>query len=176
MRPWVWFSATLAPILLIGGWTVAQSRQPSGYDPVRDTISALAAHHATDAWIMTAGLAGLGACHLITAFGWGDCGPVARAVLGLGGAATLVVAASPQPAAAHVPAAAIGFLALAIWPAFTPRGFGAARWLSLALVFLLGWFATTLALGSLVGLSERVLAGTQALTPVGLLIARRLRS
>src|SRR5436305_11042522 len=103
MRRWAWMSSTFAPVLLIGGWTLAQSRQPATYDATRDTISALAAHGAHEAWIMTIGLAGLGGCHLITAAGFGASGPVARAILAVGGAATVAVAASPQPAAAHVP-------------------------------------------------------------------------
>src|SRR3954471_6075542 len=122
MPRWVWVSSALAPLLLIGGWPLAQLRQPQSYDATRDTISALAAQGAHDAWIMTIGLAGLGACHLVTAAGFAASGRLARATLGVGGAATVVVAASPQPAPMHVPAAAIGFAALAIWPAFTPRG------------------------------------------------------
>lgn len=171
MRRWAWFSAALAPVLLIGGWTLAQSRQPHDYDAVRDTISALAARGATDAWIMTAGLAGLGGCHLITAAGFRAAGRAARAVLAVGGAATVVVAASPQPATAHVPAAVVGFVALATWPAFAPRSFGAYRWTALVLLAALAWFGVAVALGPLVGLSERVLAGAEAFTPLALLVA-----
>jgi hypothetical membrane protein len=178
MRPWVWVSAALAPVFLIGGWTLAQSRQPSGYDPVRDTISALAAHGATDAWIMTIGLAGNGASHLITAAGFRAPGLVARAILALGGVATIAVAASPQPAAGHVPAATIGFVALALWPALTARtAVPAGRWVTLALLVLLSWFAIALATGTWVGVSERALAGAEALTPIALVVAwRRTRA
>jgi hypothetical membrane protein len=165
----------VAPAFLIVGWTVAQSRQPPGFDPVRDTISALAARGATDAWIMTVGLAGLGVCHLVTAAGFGASGRPARAVLAVGGAATVVVAASPQPAVAHVPAATIGFVALALWPAFTPRGFGLGRPTSVVLLAVLAWFGVALATGSLVGLSERVLAGAEALAPLVLLAGIRWR-
>ena len=78
MRTWAVVSASVAPIALIGGWTLAATRQPAGYDPVRDTISALAARHAADPWIMTAGLAVLGACHVVTAAGLTDVGRPAR--------------------------------------------------------------------------------------------------
>jgi hypothetical membrane protein len=177
MRRWVWVSSALAPMLLIGGWTLAQSRQPYGYDPTRDTISALAAHGAADAWIMTAGLAGLGASHLITAAGWWAPGRAARGMLAAGGAATVVVSASPQPAAAHVPAAAIGFVALAIWPAFALRSsVRSGRWLTLVLLALLAWFAIALIAGTLVGVSERALAGAEALTPIGVVVASRPRT
>lgn len=173
MRQTAWLSATAAPAFLIGGWSLAQSRQPRGYDALQDTISALAAHGAADAWIMTAGLAGLGASHLITAAGLHASGRAARAVLAVGGAATVVIAASPQPAAAHVPAATLGFLALAIWPAFTPGDLRAGRWFSVVLLVLLAWFASALTIGSLVGLSERVLAGAEALTPLAVLVVSR---
>ncbi len=172
MRPWVWVSSALAPVFLIGGWLLAQSRQPPGYDPVRDTISALAAHGAADAWIMTVGLAGNGAGHLITAAGFRAPGRISRVILGVGGAATIAVSASPQPAAAHVPAATIGFVALAVWPAFAARtSLPAGRWVTLALLVLLAGFAIALATGTWVGASERALAGAEAVTPIGLIAA-----
>ena len=172
MRSWVWVSLILAPLFLIGGWTLAQARQPEGYAAARDTISALAARGATDRWIMTAALAGLGASYVITAAGYWTLGRVARALLAVGGAATVVVSASPQPSAGHVPAAVIGFIALAIWPAFG-RGsrFRSCRWVTLVLVALLAWFALALATGNSVGVSERALAGAEALTPIGITIA-----
>jgi hypothetical protein len=64
---WGLVSSAAAPVLLIGGWTVAAGRQSGGFDPVVETISALAAHGADDRWLMTTALAGLGACHLTTA-------------------------------------------------------------------------------------------------------------
>jgi hypothetical membrane protein len=173
MRRWVWVSAVAAPLFLIGGWSLAQTRQPDSYNAVRDTISALAARGANDPWIMTAGLAGLGASYVITAAGFWTLGRVARTVLAVGGAATIAVAASPQPSPAHVPAAAIGFVALAIWPFGLGHRVGAARWVAVALLALLAWFGIALETGSLVGLSERALAGAEALTPIWALVARR---
>ncbi|MDQ1741165.1 MAG: hypothetical protein QOE53_2817, partial [Pseudonocardiales bacterium] len=114
---WALVSTGSAPVALIGGWTWAGSVQPQGYDPFRETISALAAHGATDRWIMTIGLAVLGACHLVTAAGLPDAGLMSRALLAGGGAATIGVAALPQPSSGHVPAATLGFTALAVWPA-----------------------------------------------------------
>ena len=69
VRRWALASALLAPFAVIGGWTLAATRQPRGYSSVRDTISALAGHAATDRWIMTTGLVLLGLCHLVTAAG-----------------------------------------------------------------------------------------------------------
>ena len=181
MQTWVPASSGFAPIALIGGWSLAGLRQPPGYDPVRDTISALAARGATDRWIMTTGLALLGACHLATAAGLTEVGRAARALLGIGGAATVVVAASPQPNAAHVPAATVAFVALAVWPAVSrpPQrvcsvgdvvlrrvGLGAA----IILVGLLCWLGSALGTGVAIGLSERALAGAQAVCPLAVVI------
>ena len=116
VRAWVPVSAGLAPAALIGGWSVAASRQPNRYDSVRDTISALAAQGSSDRWIMTSGLAILGMCHVATAAGFTEIGRLSRAILGIGGVATIAVAALPQPNVGHVPAATVGFLALAVWP------------------------------------------------------------
>ncbi|MDP9406548.1 MAG: DUF998 domain-containing protein, partial [Actinomycetota bacterium] len=64
---WGVVSAAAAPVLLVGGWTVAAARQVPAVDPTVVTISALAARGATDRWLMTAALAGVGACHAVTA-------------------------------------------------------------------------------------------------------------
>ncbi len=173
------FSATLAPVALIGGWTVAQTRQPTSYHATRDTISALAAHHAADRWIMTTAFVVLGTCHLITASGVTEAGARARLALAVGGFATLLVAVFAQPSAGHGPSATVAFVALAVWPAaWVPprRRVGAA--VALALIAGLLWFAYTLDHDALLGLSERVLAGAQALVPLGLVavISCRRRS
>lgn len=173
-RNWAWYSATLAPISLVGTFLLAQSRQPADYDSLRDTLSALAAHPATDRWIMTTGFVLLGACHVVTASGLVTAGRLARAVLATGGIATLVVAASPQPAAAHAPAAAVAFGALAVWTALQRRG---ARRVGVPLAVLNAalvlWFVLELRSGTYAGLSERVVAVSEALTPVVVLLARR---
>jgi hypothetical membrane protein len=160
-------SSTAAPVSLIGGWSVAASRQPPGYDQIRDTISALAARGATDRWIMTAALATLGLCHLATAGGLTEVGVVARAMLGIGGGATVAVAALPQPNAGHVPAATVGFVALALWPACCQvPGRRVCLAMTVVLLVLLGWLGVELHDGEWIGLSERVLAGAEALCPL----------
>lgn len=169
---WALASAVLAPVALIGGWIWAGSVQPPGYDPLRDTISALAADGATDRWIMTIGLAMLGVCHLVTAAGLADAGRVSRALLAVGGAATIGVAALPQPSAGHVPAATLGFLALAVWPAVSRLPWRrSARGAAAALVAMLVWLAFELHGGDLLGLSERILAGAEALCPLAFAVA-----
>jgi hypothetical membrane protein len=178
VRNWVLVSAAAAPVALIGGWMLAQTRQPVEFDPVTDTISALAARGADDPWIMTVALFVLGVCHVVTAAGLTEAAPAGRILLALGGAATLVVAASPQPAAPHVPAAAVSFGALALWPAFSglpDRRSGIAA--TAVMLVLLGWLGAELRDGNQLGLSERLLAGVQALWPliVVLVIVRSRR-
>ena len=122
---WAVASATAAPVLLGVGLMVAQSRQPPGFDPVRDTISALASYGAADRWVMTATLAGLGVCHVITATGLRPARTPGRMIFGAGGVATVLVAVFAQPAhgnsRAHTVAAAVALTALAVWPAFAGR-------------------------------------------------------
>lgn len=167
MRTWAVVSAALAPVAVIGGWTWAATRQPPGYDPTGQTISALAASTATDRWIMTAGLAVLGVCHVVTSAGLPDAGRAGRSLLALGGAATAAVACLPQPATGHVQAAAVGFVALTLWPLVSRVPGRPVRCAVVAVTAaLLIWFATQLGGGSELGLSERILVASQALWPL----------
>ncbi|MBB5825648.1 DUF998 domain-containing protein [Micromonospora carbonacea] len=124
--PWALLSAGAAPVFLVGGWLLGAARQPGGFDQVSGTISALAAVGATDRWIMTLGLVGLGLCHCVTAAGLRPLAAGGRALLALGGVATLAVAAFPLPAdggsTPHALAAAVAFGTLALWPALAPAG------------------------------------------------------
>ncbi len=177
---WGQLSATAAPVLLVGGWTWAASRQRGGFDPLVQTISALAAHGADDRWLMTTALAGLGACHLTTALALRPAATTGRVVLGLGGVATLLIAAFPQPAdgggsAAHTAAAGVAFMSLGAWPLLAGRSVSADWPLRPAtsvaagavLLGLVGWFFLELVADSeRVGLSERAAAGAQAVWPL----------
>jgi hypothetical membrane protein len=176
---WGLLSATAAPVLLIGGWTVAAARQRGGFDPVVETISALAARGADDRWVMTTALAALGLCHLTTALALRSAATPGRVLLGVGGVATVLVAAFPQPAGgggstAHTAAAGVGFLTLAAWPLLATDADGGpllSRRTSVAagavLLGLVGWFFVELATDSpRVGLSERLTAGGQAIWPM----------
>ena len=176
---WGRVSSVLAPVLFIGGWTVAAALQPPGFDPSRDTISALAAVDATSRWVMTLGIAGTGVCHLVTALGLRAAARPGRVLLGLGGAATLLVAAFPLPAsdgnsAAHGISAFLAFLMLSVWPLVAwQRGvavpWGLRRNVSVSagavLVLLLVAFGVALGRENGIGLAERVAAGAQALWP-----------
>lgn len=179
---WGLVSSAAAPVLLIGGWTVAAARQQNGFDPVVETISALAAYGADDRWVMTTALAGLGICHLTTAGALRGAAPAGRAILAGGGVATVLVAVFPLPAdesgsTAHTIVAGTAFLALAVWPALAGRrdaAHGAAPLRPVAsvaaaavLLGLVGWFGAELTSdGDRVGLTERVAAGAQSLWPL----------
>ncbi len=178
---WAVASATAAPIVLGAGLVVAQSRQPPGYSAGRDTISALAAHGATDRWVMTTALAGLGACHLVTALGLRPARPTGRIVLGVGGVATVLVAVFAQPAhgnsVAHTVVATVAFVALAGWPLGATASESKAPLLRPAV----SWAAATVLLGAVVwfaaelhgghrGLAERAAAGLEALWPLAVVL------
>jgi len=181
---WALASAGAAPVLLIGGWALAEARQPPGYDPIRDTISALAALGATDRFIMTSALAGLGACHVVTAAGLAPVRRRGRVVLATGGVATILVAAFPQPvhgnSVAHTIAASVAFVALGAWPALAAQRHspapllrrGASVAASCVLLGLVVWFAAEIH-GGQRGLAERAAAGAQALWPLAVVVTTR---
>ncbi len=190
---WGVVSSVAAPVLLIGGWTLAARRQHGGFDPVVDTISALAARDADDRWVMTTALAGLGVCHLVTALALRPARLPGRLVLGVGGVATVLVAAFPLPSGggssqAHSTVAGIAFLCLGLWPLASwrvsaPGLLRRAHALAAGVVLLglVGWFFAELTSDSArVGLAERVAAGAQALWPLAVVasviaLARRAR-
>ncbi|GAB2909987.1 hypothetical protein GCM10027047_05230 [Rhodococcus aerolatus] len=130
---------------------------------------------------MTAGLAGLGVCHVLTALALRPARVAGRVVLAVGGLATVVVAAAPLPvqgsSTVHTAAATVGFVALTAWVvAAFPRA--RAAWLAgVLLASALVWFGLSLG-GPVFGLSERVLAGAQAVVPLLVVLAllRRRRS
>ncbi|GAA2912291.1 DUF998 domain-containing protein [Actinoplanes cyaneus] len=183
---WALLSSAAAPAVLIGGWTLAAQRQPEGYDSTVATISSLAAQDATDRWLMTVALLGVGVCHGVTALGLSRAAPAGRVVLGLGGLATVLVAVFPLPVAgaapAHTVAAAVAFVALAVWPALAWRRGGhspaALRPVvsvaaAVALLGLVAWFGGTLGSGGRVGLTERLAAGAQACWPLVAVLSSR---
>ena len=190
---WALVSAAAAPVALVGGWSLAAQRQPDGFDSTVDTISALAATGATDRWLMTAALIAVGVCHVVTALGLSPAAVAGRITLGLGGVATMLVAAFPLPAVgdapAHAAAAGVAFVALAAWPALAWRRDPAALrptalqpaalrpavsiGAALVLLVLVGWFAVTLGAGGRVGLAERVAAGAQACWPLLVALSAR---
>ena len=117
---------------MIGGWTVAASLQPQ-YDPVADTVSALAAQGATDRWVMTLTFVLVGCCYIVTALALRPAGATGRLILIAGALAGLLVAANPEHPAdpypiPHIIAASAGLAGLVTWPAGAWRRGSAVPW------------------------------------------------
>ena len=181
-------SSAVAPVLLIGGWTVAAGLQPGSFNAVASTISSLAARGATDRWVMTLALAGVGACYAVTGLALRPAAFPGRLILLAGGFATVMVAVNPEPAGGrgslpHTFWAATGFIALAAWPLAamkrqpaTPAGLR-PTFAAIAAAVLLGllvWFCAELISGGRqVGLAERALAGAQAAWPLAVVLTCR---
>ena len=184
---WALPSAVLAPIGMIGGWTLAAAAQGPEFDQVRDTISALATQAATAPAIMTAGLVLTGIGHALTALALRPAALPGRILLATGGVVTVLVAALPVDAypRAHGLCAALAFGALSVWPAAASRRGAtgalapvAGAVVSGALLVLLAWFVVELQGlgpdgGAATGLAERAVAGAQALVPLGVVLALR---
>ena len=165
-------SASLAAVALIGGWTYAATLQPAEYDPMVDSISALAGREAVSAWVMTTALVLTGIAHAVTASSLPRLGRAGRVLLAGAGLATVGVAALPLPSAresrpSHTVVAAVSFALLAAWPWFALRARRTHRAAAVAA-------ATGVALLALVafgplhwpfGLVERLVAGGLVLIP-----------
>ena len=186
---WGLASSAVAPVLLVGGWTLAAGLQPGSFDSVSGTISSLAGQDAADRWVMTLALAGTGACHVVTGLALRPAALAGRLVLMAGGAAVVLVAAFPETAGgggslAHTFWSTFAFVALALWPlAASGRGPSTPAWLrpgvcavAAGVMFsLLVWFYTELiGAGQQLGLAERVLAGAEAGWPLTVVLACRL--
>jgi hypothetical membrane protein len=184
-------SAYLTPVVFIGGTFVAGLASP-GYDPVRQTISELAAGDAPMRVFETVVFVLTGLSHLVTvtfARGIGIPGRVAY----LGGAlASLAVAVLPLPtmagtSVAHRDAAIVGFVLLAAWPLLGMRFRREFPWIvrpigsiagTMILTALCLWFLAVWSSPSLgfVGLVERVAADAESIWPAVVVTALFLRA
>ena len=185
---WGVLVAAAAPILLVGGWTLAAARQPPTYDWRTDTISALAAEGAIDRWIMTLVFAVTGLCYVLSAAAVREPAMPGRIALATGGVATIFVAVFPEPKGStsdrHGVVATIASSAVAIWPVLAARRGPRVSWplrpvasatASIVLIGLLAWFVSELERQTLVGVSERLAAAAEALW-VGLAVVALRRS
>ena len=186
---WGVISSAAAPVLLVGGWTVAAERQPPSFDPVSDTVSELMAVDATDRWVMTTAFLAVGICYVITGTALRPARLAGRLILITGAVAGMLVTANPQPAAGggsvpHAIWAALGFAGLAAWPAGAWRWGSSAPWglrpgfcfgaVAIQLI-LLTWFAAEIATGAgQAGLAERVVGVDQVLCPLTVVLSCRL--
>ena len=182
---WGLASSAAAPVLIVGGWTVAAGLQP-GFDPVADTVSALAAIGATDRWVMNLVFVLVGACYILTALALRSAKTVGRMILIAGAIAGMLVAANPEHAGGfgsvpHFVFASLGFAGLTLWPAAAARkgpevpwGLRSAPAVAAVVVqfALLAWFGTELILaGGQVGLAERVMGAAQATWPLAVVLS-----
>jgi hypothetical protein len=175
--PWwgvIWSAA--APVLMVVGWTMAAGLQPHSFDPVSQTVSALAAPGAADRWVMTLTFLVVGACYFVTAVALRPARAAGRLILMAGAVAGVLVAANPeQPGTSfplpHMIWAAAGCIALVAWPAGAWRRGSSVPWglrpavsagAVAVLLVLLAWFGAELITGGgQAGLAERVFGRTR---------------
>lgn len=175
---WAIVSAGLSPLLIVGGWLVADQLQPASYSPVRQSVSVMAGHGGSYPWVMTSALFVVGACYLVTAAGLRGLRPPARILLIIGGLSSIGIAASPEPVHGSTPQhlawTALGAATIAVWPAvaagrrsprpllMTARGSAVVTAVFLA---LLGWLIIETQAGGLLGLAERLDSSVEACWP-----------
>lgn len=181
---WALLSAGCAPAVLIGGWMSAGLLRGSGYDPVTQTISSLAAQGAPDRGLMVGALALLGVCHLVTALGLRPAMLAGRVALAGGGVASILVALSPQPhhggSLRHGTVVGVGFALMSAWPCLAAGRNRSAPWalkpvLSLAVTASMlieaVWFLIALRGHGPAGVAERVLTAVQSFWPLIVAVA-----
>jgi hypothetical membrane protein len=181
---WAVAAAGAAPVLLIGGYFLAGALQPPSYDPLRDTISELAEQGASDAWLMTSALAGVGLCYLLGALGLTPARTVGRVLLGVGGVATLLIASSRQPAhgysVSHELAVMVAAVTCCSWPIFASYRRHRAPLLTLSPSIAAVAISVGLALwysfesrGALLGLAERCAAAAPPIWLLAVVVTTR---
>jgi hypothetical protein len=184
---WAVVSAGLAPVLITGGWLVADAFQPASYSPINKTVSVLAGYAGTDRWIMTSALLLVGGSNFVTAAGLTGVRLPARILLVVAGLSSIGIAVSPEPIAGSTPQhlawTSLGEVTIAVWPAFiarrgSPRPLiltirGAATVTAVSIALLL-WLIAQTQSGSVLGLAERLTSSIQITWPF--LVALALRS
>jgi hypothetical membrane protein len=182
---WGVVSSAAAPVLMVTGWTVAAGLQRS-FDPVADTVSALAAPGAADRWVMTLTFVVVGVCYFITGLGLRPARIPGRLLLMAAAVAGVLVAVNPEhPGTSlpvgHIICGAAGCAVLVAWPAWAWRRGPSVPWglrpaVSAAavavLLVLLAWFGTELVTGGgQAGLAERTFGVAQALWPLTVVVS-----
>ena len=186
---WGVVSSAMAPVLLVGGGTVATRLQPPSFDPVADTVSALAAVGAADRWVMTLTFLLVAVCDIATAAALRPAGAPGRLILLAGSLAGVMVALNPDHfggSITHAIWASIGFGALALWPGGAWRRGSSVPWglrpavCACAVVVMLAltaWFGAELVTGvGQAGLAERSAGLAQALWPFTVVLSCRFPS
>lgn len=186
---WGVISSSAAPVLLIGGWTIADALQPQSYDPVRESVSSLAGAGASDRWVMTLAFVLVATCYIATALALRPAALTGRLILAAAGVAGMLVAASPQPAGgifslSHAFWSAIGFAFLTAWPLGARQPGPSVTWAlrpaaAVGVVtvnaVILAWFLAELVTGgAAIGLAERLLGCAQVIWPLLVVLSCRL--
>ncbi len=185
---WGVISSAAAPVLMVSGWTVAARLQLRPFDPVAQTVSALAAPGSVDRWVMTLTFLVVGACDFVTGLALRPARAPGRLILMAGAAAGMLVAANPEHPGTSFPLphmiwAAAGCAALVAWPAGASRRGPSVPWglrpvVSVGavgvLLALLAWFGAELIAGAgQAGLAERIFGAAQALWPLAVVVSCR---
>jgi hypothetical protein len=185
---WGVVSSAAAPVLMVGGWTIATRLQPHSYNPVADTVSSLAAVGAADRWVMTVTFLVVAVCDVVTGLALRPARAPGRLILMAGAVAGVFVAANPeQPGTSyplpHIIFGAVGCAALVAWPAGAWRRGPAVPWglrpaasagAVAVLLVLLAWFgAELITAGGQAGLAERIFGAGQALWPLAVVVSCR---
>ena len=176
---WGVASSLLAPAILIGGWTVAADLQPAPFNAVQRSISALGAVGMPYRWVIALTLLGVGVCHAITGIALRAAAEPGRALLVIGGIASVLIAVNPQPrhggSLVHEGFSLIGVVVMTIWPVaairrepgapFGLRPTAAVATTAVTLTVLL-WFTIELFHGPELGLAERTVTADQSIWPL----------
>jgi hypothetical protein len=184
---WAIGTALLTPVVLVGGWLVADALQPTSYSPMRQTMSVLAGDAAADRWVMTAALLLVGSCQIATGAGLTGVGRPARILLILTGASTLGIAATPEPPTGptprHLAFAVCCVVTTAVWPVLVASRAPARSWIlsvygcATATVIFAGlscWLLIAARAGDGdLGLAERLASAIQGLFPLVVALALR---
>jgi hypothetical membrane protein len=182
---WGVASSAAAPVLMVAGWTIAAHLQGS-YDPVADTVSALAAPGAADRWVMTLTFVVVGACYFVTGLALRSARLPGRLLLMAAAVAGVLVAANPEYPGTRFPiphmiCGAAGCLATVAWPAGAWRRGPSTPWglrpavsavAAAVLLVLVAWFAVELVTGGAQqGLAERIFGVAQGLWPLAVVVS-----
>ena len=183
---WVLLSAGLSPIVITSGWLIAGLLQPTGYNPVRQTISVLAGSEGSYPWIMTGALYLTCGLYIVTAAGLAQLRPSARLLLVLAGICSAGIASAPEPAsgptAMHLAWTVLGGITIALWPAFAGRLGTSAPFslraptaviVTVLFVALLSWVLYETQGGRDLGLAERLASSVPTAWPFVVAVALR---
>jgi hypothetical protein len=175
---WALACAGLAPVVMISAWIVADAAQSESYSPMRETVSILSGYAATDRWIVTGALLVVGVLYVLTAVGVAALRMSARIGLVVAGAASIGIAACPEPVVGstteHMVCTSVGATAIAVWPILTVRRSAPESVLvsgpvvaSVTVIFvvLLGWMVIETQGGQQLGLAERTDSSIQIVWP-----------